>query len=482
MKKNESIKKAFMSYFPFLLSSLLFIVSILSIFRGVIIKPLDFIQIINTSLEVTLFLTLAICLARSKNRAFSYLTTGYLLLIAFNIAHRFSYLTGYYSKSFDVAWFICFWFIIGGFFNFYRKKCDKIELLEHNSLHVLSSSIFILFSTLLFIGFIVLEFFITSLEVNTFSETNLLLKNIPGILIFTFTVSILASKFFSFKVSSPLEKVSERVDLLQDKKTALHDLKYENFAISEINKLDRFILNTINELHLANTVKSEFLMNMSHDFRTPATGVYSMAKLVYSRITDVNLKKLQKLVVDSSRQLIDLLDDVLDYSKLENDKTVRPSAKINLSELIHEVIAVISAKVEEKQLKIDCFFSDDSIIYYGDRVMLSRVILNILSNAVKFTHEGGITIKAEIKNFEQPKRQITIEIHDTGIGIDKKYHTSIFDPFVRIESAETSQYAGVGLGLSNVQLMLKKIGGTVEVFSELGKGSIFSVHLPSHSS
>src|SRR5262249_47724832 len=140
-----------------------------------------------------------------------------------------------------------------------------------------------------------------------------------------------------------------------------------------------------------------------HDFRTPASGIYHMSRLIYKRIEDPELKRLQKLIVDSSEQLMIFLEDVLDYSRLNSNKFELSIKKINITDIINEVVLFVSAKAKEKMLNIDCHYPDLPINYNGDRLMIHRIILNIISNAIKFTHTGGVTIFANVEEFEQKK-------------------------------------------------------------------------------
>lgn len=449
---------------------------IMSIFKNEIPRSVEILQTLNTALETILFVILSISLSKSKTRSLSFLATGFLLMIAFNIAQRFSYMTGHFYKTFDVAWLGCYLFAIFGFIYFIENKDEKFEFFEQNSLYVLTSAIFSLFSSLIFLVFIALEFFITSLEIDRLSQVKILLENVPSILIFSLTLSVLFSKVVGTRLSKPLEMVSNRIDLIQEKKLDPSKIPCEKFDIYEIDKLDKFILKTMAQLQAANRVKSEFLMNMSHDLRTPASGVHSMAKLVHEKISDIKLKRLQKLIVDSSRQLLDLLDGVLDYSKSESDSAQLKLSKIDIRDLINDIILFMGAKAAEKELGIHSYLPDSPITYCGDRVVLHRILVNIISNAIKFTHYGNITISAYEEQLSGSINAIKIIIKDTGIGIDKQYHEAIFDPFFRIDSTE-SKYGGVGLGLSNVRLMLNKLGGKVYVDSDLGKGAIFTIYL-----
>lgn len=221
-------------------------------------------------------------------------------------------------------------------------------------------------------------------------------------------------------------------------------------------------------------MKSNFIMNMSHDFRTPASGIYHMSQTIYKKITDDKLKKLQKLVVDSSGQLINFIDDILDYSRLDNDICNLKVEKINLNLLVDEVILFLAAKAHEKLLTLQADH-DVQLEYYTDRFMLHRILLNLVSNAIKFTFSGSVLVAISI---DFKNECILIKVQDTGIGIIKHFQSKIFEPFYRIENSEIPTAQGLGLGLTNVNLMLKKIGATIFVESEVGKGSIFTVCLP----
>lgn len=220
-------------------------------------------------------------------------------------------------------------------------------------------------------------------------------------------------------------------------------------------------------------------MSMSHDFRTPASGVYLMSKFVYEKLTDDKLKKMQKLVVDSSSKLLRLLEDVLESMNINNMQNKIHISKIDVAKEINEVISFMSAKAAEKKLTMTFNHPQTLIFYDGDKMLLNRILINIISNAIKFTEVGEITIT--LCEDEDNTDNFIIAIADTGIGIDNEHHDSIFDPFVRVSSAENSKYSGVGLGLSNVRLMLNKLGGKIVLTSSLGHGSTFSIWLPYHS-
>ncbi|OGT46255.1 MAG: hypothetical protein A3F17_09020 [Gammaproteobacteria bacterium RIFCSPHIGHO2_12_FULL_41_15] len=447
------------------------------VFKNVIIKDKNFLHILNTICEIILFILISTCLSKTKTKSLIYVEIGFIFLIAFNLAHRFSYLTGHYYKSFDMAWLICYVIISYGLFISIKFKEERIEFFEKNSIHVLINTLLTMFATLLFILFLFLGFVISSIEINDIGSLSIFPESIPSILVFSFSLSALIGKLVANSFSKPLEKISRRIDIINENKFGTNDIPGEKFEIYEVEKLSEFIVNVINELRTANRVKSEFLMNMSHDFRTPASGIYHMSRSIYRKTNDPELKKLQKLIVNSSEQLMNFLEDVLDYSRLDSNQYELNVGIIDIKAIINEVILFVSAKAKEKMLNINFQFSEPSINYNGDRLMIHRILLNIVSNAIKFTHAGSIIIFTNVEKFDDGN-WVVISVKDTGIGIDEIHHKLIFDPFSRIERPETSKYPGIGLGLSNVLLMLKKMGGKITVESSLNQGATFNIFLP----
>jgi len=284
--------------------------------KSILIAPLGWVQVVNTVLEAIFFIVLSFSLLKFKSKGVFYLSFGFLLLVAFNLAHRFSYMAGYYFKTFDAAWLVSFVFIVFGLFFFVKESKSDTDYYENSSLSVISGGILMLFTSILFAIFLFFQFFITGLEDGSRVHIKILIENMPSVLMFSFTLSILVAKIISTYTSKPLEKILRRINEAQAVEVGFDKLENGNYQISEISDLDKFILGAINKLHVANRAKSDFLMNMSHDFRTPASGIYSMSKLIYKKIPDAKLKNLQNLIVDSSRQLLNLLDEVLSYSQL----------------------------------------------------------------------------------------------------------------------------------------------------------------------
>ena len=302
---------------------------------------------------------------------------------------------------------------------------EKIQFYEKNSIHVYVTGAFILFANLVLILFSMLTYGLSIMQGGY-------LVAIPGALIFAFVTTLLLAKFFADRLSRPLDAVVDRIEQLRENGDAMNDGIASHNQIYETQMLENFIIRTIAELHHANKVKSIFMMNMSHDFRTPASGILHMSRLIHDRMTDKSLQKLQKLVVDSSVQLMTYLEDVLDYSILENDRQRLHENQFDMVALIDEMILFMSTKSHENNIIVRTNYARNVLPYKGDRDVIRRMILNIFSNAIKFTHDGRIDISLSIVD-ENNQQWLLIRITDTGIGIEKSHHQLIFEAFYQVE-------------------------------------------------
>ncbi|STX50746.1 Aerobic respiration control sensor protein ArcB [Legionella busanensis] len=445
-------------------------------------------QFIDTLLEAAGFALATICLARSKSHLVSFITIGYLIIVSSDFIIRYCVISRSipYLSPFEATWVLGLLIICLGFYlSFNEEKTKILKLMPLTSLQ----SQLTIWSLILWLGSLLL--FVTWNYLFTkYSLYNQITKGFLSTLVPISVLVIIGSHFLSAKISSTLSKLenitnrfieTDNVDI-SDLKKQVEDINQfyitnEKFSIYEVEKLCKFIMNTVTELQLANRVKADFLMKMSHDFRTPASRIYSMSRSIYKRIEDPKLKRLQQLVIQSSEQLMNILEDVLDYSRLDSNQYKLSIKTIDIKSIINEVILLVSAKAEEKKLVVSSHYPNLPIYYNTDRLVIHRIVLNIVSNAIKFTRIGGVTICLNFEEFEQ-KEWIVITIKDTGIGIDKKYHASIFEPFTCIESPETSKYSGIGLGLSNALLMIKKMDGKIILKSTLNQGATFKILLP----
>lgn len=495
--REYTIKNRRATYIPYVFVSLLmFFMFIFGIpWKIEYLSLIGVFQLVDTVFEVMGFALVTICLARAKTRSIRLLGAGYLLVVSSDFVIRYHVVSGVtpYLSPLETTWILGLLLICLGFVSIKQDKINEtFKLLPANSLQSLVA-IWLLILWLLSVFLYMSLYYIFSY--NNIYDFNQITRSFISMLVPFSVLVIISSGYLSKKISSSLAMLENNISkLVEFDRKSISNYIMENdiinghinskdktfddsFELHEVEKLKIFIMNTIDELRSANRVKSEFLMSMSHDFRTPASGIYHMSRVVHRKLEDEELKKLQQLIVDSSGQLMKYLEDILDFSRLENDTFELNTNKIDIIEMIDDLIIFLSAKAKEKMLTIHSEFLEPSINYIGDRLMIHRVLLNLISNAIKFTHKGGVVISAHQEEMDA-KSWLIIRIKDTGIGIDECHHKLIFEPFTCLTSPETATYQGIGLGLSNVLLILKKIGGKITLESRPNQGSIFGVFLP----
>ncbi len=229
---------------------------------------------------------------------------------------------------------------------------------------------------------------------------------------------------------------------------------------------------------IANRAKSEFIANISHDLRTPLSGIVGMSELLERRVQ----KKDREMVHDikqASQMLLNIFNEIIDFIKIETNNLPIVDVKFELSFVIDSVMVLMLPTVKQKKIRFNIHL-DPAIPKYliGDASRLHRILLNLLSNAIKFTPDGKVLIRVMLD--EQNKRGVTLKImvEDTGIGISKDNLAIIFDRFTRLTASYQGAYKGAGLGLSVVKQFIEEMGGEITVESELGKGSKFICTIP----
>ncbi|SLM31980.1 Multi-sensor hybrid histidine kinase [Desulfamplus magnetovallimortis] len=232
----------------------------------------------------------------------------------------------------------------------------------------------------------------------------------------------------------------------------------------------------------ASEAKSTFVANMSHEIRTPMNAVIGLAGLALR--TDLSEKQRDYISkIDSSAHiLLKIINDILDFSKIESGKLDVESIEFNLEEFLDNLSGIISLKAEEKGLDLLFDISDDvhpGLI--GDPHRLNQVLINLVSNSIKFTEKGQVILKVN-KSLEQPedlsKQRIDFSIIDTGIGMTQEQMGNLFQSFTQADSSITRKYGGTGLGLNISKNLIEMMGGSISVQSEEGKGSTFQFSLP----
>ncbi|MEB3210242.1 MAG: ATP-binding protein [Leptolyngbyaceae bacterium] len=228
----------------------------------------------------------------------------------------------------------------------------------------------------------------------------------------------------------------------------------------------------------ANQAKSQFLATMSHELRTPLTSILGFSSVllqeIYGPLQPKQLKYLEAIYT-SGEHLLSLINDLLDLSKIEAGREELEIALFPITEVCHACITQIQDQADEKELTVELAIAPSITLIKGDMRRVRQILLNLMSNAVKFTHTGGITVTVE-----QSEETVHIAVRDTGIGISESDQLELFQPFRQLDSRLDRRYGGTGLGLALSQKLAQLHGGHISVDSRPDHGSCFTLHLPLH--
>jgi len=263
-------------------------------------------------------------------------------------------------------------------------------------------------------------------------------------------------------------------DILLAKVHVVKRLKMaEDIVLQQKNEL----LQINEKLEKADKLKSIFLASMSHELRTPLNSIIGFTGLmlmeVAGKINDTQKDQLNR-VKRNANHLLELINDVLDISKIEAGMIQLEITEFNLSDLLNEISQSIDPEINTKGLKLEIILPDNPVTIISDKRRIQQIVMNLMSNALKFTENGSISCRLT----EEHSEKINIDIEDTGNGICPDDMRRLFEPFQQINMDYTSNYKGTGLGLYLCKKLSNVINGNINAESQLGQGSKFSISLP----
>lgn len=256
------------------------------------------------------------------------------------------------------------------------------------------------------------------------------------------------------------------------------DTEQQNF-IDRLNEMNEELAEAVETANEANEAKSQFLANMSHEIRTPINAILGMNEIALRECNDENLISYMHDIRNAGNNLLSIINDILDLSKIESGKMEIIEDNYELARLIKDVVDLIDVKARDKGLSL-VVDADESLpsVLYGDVNRIRQVIVNILNNSVKYTHKGTVELRVTAEQKENDFTKLSIAVKDTGIGIKEEDIGQLFESFSRVDEKKNKNIEGTGLGLAITSKLVKQMNGDIAVDSVYGEGSTFTIYLP----
>lgn len=255
-------------------------------------------------------------------------------------------------------------------------------------------------------------------------------------------------------------------------------VSFRSSLTRKVNEGTAKLLKKNDELQAANEAKNLFLANISHEYRTPLNAIMGFTEIAKRETSDEAAKDYLSKIDNASNILLNIVNDVLDLSKMQAGEFTLESIAFQPSEVTQSVIEMLNKNASEKSITLTCEFSQSFDLWVnGDELRFKQIIINLINNAIKFTASGGVKVLGECIDDSDDTRCLILKVIDTGIGIKSEDQERLFTSFAQAESSTTRKYGGTGLGLSIVKQLCALMYGDIQLISEVGKGSEFTIRL-----
>jgi signal transduction histidine kinase/CheY-like chemotaxis protein/HPt (histidine-containing phosphotransfer) domain-containing protein len=306
------------------------------------------------------------------------------------------------------------------------------------------------------------------------SSVSALLVSVAGLITI---VSVLLLRPREIEINAPMRSAAHRQEpALGISPAELTQLRTD---LEQSRRLERELSEAKQVAEAATMAKGEFLATMSHEIRTPLNGIIPLLDILLSTRLGDDQRDYLNTALQSAHQLLRIVDDILDYSKLEANKLELESVGLNLRDVLDSVMRLMDTPADAKQLKLALQVDPTvRLAVRGDPVRLRQVLTNLVSNAVKFTERGGVRVGVTRKSETRTHHELRFEIEDTGVGITAEAASRLFKPFSQADASTTRTFGGTGLGLVICKRIIDLMGGQIGVDSTPGKGSTFWFQIP----
>jgi signal transduction histidine kinase len=271
----------------------------------------------------------------------------------------------------------------------------------------------------------------------------------------------------------------ERAHLFEQLKLGADELQGRvQAATAELATQNELLRRQAIELEQASRLKSQFLANMSHEFRTPLNAILGYTHMLLQGVSGdlpPNVRRQLQRIDSNGRHLLTIINEILDITRIEAGKMPMQISEFDVNELVPEVMMELDPVIARSKLSVLATLAPEPPVVRSDRQKVKQIVVNLLSNALKFTHQGRIEVGVL---YDPDAETSSIWVSDTGIGIAPEHHDKIFEDFRQVDEAPSRQYGGTGLGLAICRRLAHALGGRIAVESEVGAGSRFTLTIP----